>query len=167
MATTASTSAPKSNLTARRRAYAKEGQDVGREEHEGGEQDQGEPVIQPRKDALLESPNGAGEGLVPLDADGARLVGDALRVARLLEQSGKPHVVVGAQADCPVGSRPKISLPFEEVESPHAKRLLRAGVLRPPRRCVTPKTSTKPFRATPREMSSGESVRWSRSSLRA
>src|SRR5919112_4245013 len=88
-------------------------------------------------------PHGAGKVLVPLDADGARPVGDALRVARLLEQSGKSHVGVGAQADCPVSSRPKISLSFEEVESPHAKRLLRAGVLRPPHRCFTPKTSTK------------------------
>src|SRR5215210_781774 len=104
-------------------------------------------------------PDGAGEVLVPLDADGARPVGDALRVARLLEQSGKPHVGVGAQADCPVSSRPKISLPFEEVESPHAKRLLRAGVLRQPRRCVTPKTSTKaatkPFRAPPARLARG------------
>ena len=77
--------------------------------------------------------DGAAEGLVPLDAYAARPVGDALRVTGVFQEPGQPHVVVGAQADSPVGSRPKVGLPLQEIERADAHRLLRARVGGPPR----------------------------------
>ncbi len=98
-------------------------------QEERGARDHGtQPVVQPRKNVLLEAPDRGSQALLLLHRLQAPATDHLLAEAALLYELRQLHAIVRAQGYGFVGPDSLVYLPADQVESPYPHVSLRVGI---------------------------------------